>query len=226
MTHETATHPQVRITTVPLGPLRTNCYIVQRTGTDRAFVVDPGLRPSRVLELLQGLQVAMILLTHCHWDHIAGLEAVQAATGAPIYVHEAEREWPLNPDLNRSVFREQWFPDGPITGPAPDRLLRDGDQIAFADLQIRCHHTPGHTPGGTCYEVDGCLFTGDSLFAGTIGRTDLPDGDHAALINSIRDKLFVLDPATAVYPGHGRATTTGVERETNPFFAAPGRMPY
>ncbi|NWG32679.1 MAG: MBL fold metallo-hydrolase [Rhodocyclaceae bacterium] len=202
-----------------LGPFQSNCYLLADGTTREAAVVDPGGGPEEVLRAARGLDVRWILLTHGHLDHVSGARGVKEATGARVLIHPADR--PLYERL-----REQYASTRETFGiflgeghdpPAPDGPLEDGVEVVFGRHRLRAIHTPGHTPGSCCLLGDGVLFSGDTLFCGGIGRTDLRGGDLEEELRSIREKLYVLDPGTAVYPGHGPPTRLGDEREGNPF---------
>lgn len=197
-----------------LGPFATNCYIIACPETRRAAVVDPGQPDPWIKQVLarEQLQVEQILLTHAHVDHIGGVEWVRGWAGVPVAIHPDDLEMARDPMYNGSAMFGQ-----PLRIRDPERLLQDGDQVALGNLRFQVIHTPGHTPGGICFYTPGHLVAGDTLFAGSIGRTDLPGGDYGALIRSIRTRLFALPAETRVYPGHGPATSIGDEKEYNPF---------
>jgi hydroxyacylglutathione hydrolase len=203
----------MKIHTFALGMFQTNCYLLVDEETQEAVVIDPGQDPDALLAALEGLNVVGIWLTHAHLDHIAGLAEVKAATGAPILIHELEKDWLTDPLLNGSGRYPGYF--DPITGPAADRLLQAGDVLTFGKQKFEVRFTPGHTPGHVSFVTEGMVFAGDTLFYDGIGRTDLPGGDAKALIQSIRQQLYTLPKETVVYPGHGPSTTIGRERESN-----------
>jgi glyoxylase-like metal-dependent hydrolase (beta-lactamase superfamily II) len=210
----------LRVWSGELGAFGTNCYIIACTETGASAVIDPGVPDPWIRETLEagGLKPSQILLTHGHLDHIGGIASVKALTGAPVAVHGEDAPMLTDAMRNGSAYFGM-----PVVAPPPDRLLRDGAEVAVGNLRFKVLHTPGHTPGGICFylapagDEPGHLFAGDTLFAGSIGRTDLEGGDHDALIRSIREKLLPLPKETVVYPGHGPTTTIGDEAEYNPY---------
>ncbi len=197
-----------------LGSFATNCLIIACPETRKAAIVDPGQADPWIKRTVaeHQLQVQHVLLTHAHVDHIGGVDWVREWSGAPLAVHADDVPLAENPQLNGSAM---FGP--PVHLRTPDRLLRDGDTISIGELTLQVIHTPGHTPGGVCYYLPGHLLAGDTLFAGSVGRTDLAGGSMTALVESIRGKLFVLPEDTVVYPGHGPNTSIGDERAYNPF---------
>ena len=202
--------------TFPVGPLACNCTILGDERTREAVVVDPGDDVPRILARLahHGLTLRQILITHAHIDHIAGAQMLKQATGAPIlYNHH---------DLAMvAIMDEQadWLGVSTPDVLPPDHDLAHGMTVGVAGIAAQVLHTPGHTPGSVCLHLPehALLFAGDTLFAGTVGRTDLPGGDGRQLIASIHEHLLTLPGMTEVIPGHGRRTTVAVERETNPY---------
>ncbi len=191
-----------------------NCYLLRRRDTCDCLLIDPGLQHRRVLQHLEkeGLQVALILLTHGHVDHIAGVPAARVATGAPIAMHPDDRpllEWDR---LSQLPFIPASFSPFEI-----DIELQPAGDLAFQDLALRVLHTPGHTEGSVCFHLGLDCFVGDTLFQRSIGRTDLPGGDPEKIIFSIRNVLYRLPPKTVIYPGHGPKTTIEEEILLNPF---------
>ena len=197
-----------------LGSLQANCYLVGCPETRFAAVIDPGGDPSPVIKEAeeQGLTIQTIINTHGHLDHVAGNEALREATEASLYIGREDGPMLADGNLNLSVLVGMTL--SPLE---PDVLLDDGDTLRVGQLEFTVLNTPGHTPGGICLYGKGVLFTGDTLFAGSIGRTDLPRGNHQALLTSIKEKLFDLPPDTRVYPGHGPSSTMEMEKRGNPF---------
>jgi hydroxyacylglutathione hydrolase len=195
------------VDTYALGPTQTNCYVVRPDeGVENAVVVDPGYEGVK-----PKYAVAAILVTHCHWDHLGGIAALAEETGAPVYMPESEAPVLENP--------QAFFPDQGIRPYTPDVRLEDGDTIEAAGLTFETISVPGHSPGHVAFATDGVLFSGDVLFAGGVGRTDLPFGDWDTLVESIRRLVDAFPPETVVYPGHGPPTTLGAELAGNPFLA-------
>ena len=193
----------------------TNCYIIGSETSRQGIIIDPGDEAERILKEVRDsdLDIKIIILTHGHSDHTAALKEVKAETAAPIAIH-TEDVGTLKQKL-LGVFMGAGFK----SPPPPDRLLNDGDVVSVSGLELTVIYTPGHSRGSICLLGDGVLFSGDTLFNGGIGRSDLPGsgGNHEQLIESIRNRLLVLDDAIKVYPGHGPDTTIGAERRGNPF---------
>ncbi|MFG0285726.1 MAG: MBL fold metallo-hydrolase [Phycisphaerales bacterium JB039] len=203
-----------------LGPFATNCYIYAPGPGPACWIIDAGLGPEPLIAAIRQreLKPEKLILTHAHLDHIGGVDAVSAAfPGVELLIHEAERDWLTNADLNLSG--GYGFP---VTCRPADRLLRDGDELSIGAETWRVLHTPGHSPGGvTLYNADRAVaFVGDTLFAGSIGRTDFPNSSFDTLAESIRQRLYSLPPDTRALPGHGPATTIGREMRSNPFVRA------
>ncbi len=199
-----------------VGVLGCNCSVLGEESTGEAMVVDPGAEVATILAVLarHELTLRRIVVTHAHIDHIAGARALQRATGAPILYNE--RDLPL---VRMMEVQAGWI-GVPVPEVAlPDESLEHGMQVGVEGLPATALHTPGHTEGSVCLYLPerGLLLAGDTLFAGSVGRTDLPGGDMRALLRSIRESLLVLPDATRVVPGHGPETTIGAEREGNPF---------
>jgi hydroxyacylglutathione hydrolase len=200
-----------------VGPLQENCYVIRREGASEAIVVDPGDEAPRLLRALDalGVELAGILLTHTHFDHVGAVAELARATGAEVWVPAAERH--VLADINAYL----WPGFGPFESYDAEHDVRDGDVIELAGLRIDVVLTPGHSPGHVSYVVEdeAALLSGDVLFRGSVGRTDLPGGDWPTLLASIRTLMERLGPETTVYPGHMGITTLGAERATNPFLA-------
>ncbi|HEY8426432.1 MAG TPA: MBL fold metallo-hydrolase [Limnochordales bacterium] len=219
----------LRVLTVAVGMLQANSYVLLDDEGGAAAVIDPGDEPERILQALQGYRVQWIVATHGHFDHVGAVRAVKEATGAPFLVHPGDLEL-----LHYAADAAQLFTGRPVpVPPDPDESLRHGQVLQVGPATLEVRHTPGHSPGSVSLvlrtPVSGSLegsvrgvFTGDALFAGSIGRTDMPGGDHDTLVASIRRWLLVLPDACPVWPGHGPATTIGQERRTNPFLTGLG----
>jgi len=203
-----------------VGPVQENCFLVRQTGSDQAVIVDPGDEADRLLGAIEDLGVTLdaILLTHTHFDHVGAVAPVAKATGAPVWCPEIEV-----PVLANIMDYVPWPGFGPFESYAADHTVAGGERLSLAGMDIDVIFTPGHSPGHVTYAVDGepALFSGDVLFEGSVGRTDLPGGDWSTLSASIQRLLDGHPDDTVVYPGHMGLTTLGRERATNPFLAAP-----
>jgi glyoxylase-like metal-dependent hydrolase (beta-lactamase superfamily II) len=205
----------VRMFTV--GPVQENCYIVRAKDSERAVIVDPGDEAPRILEAVEALgieQVEAILVTHTHFDHIGAVAPVAAATGAPVYCPELETQV-----LANIMDYVPWPGFGPFEGYEADKTVAGGETLELAGLELEVRFTPGHSPGHVSYAIadERALFSGDVLFAGSVGRVDLPGGDWPTLRASIESLLEAYPPETTVYAGHMGITSLGQERDTNPF---------
>jgi glyoxylase-like metal-dependent hydrolase (beta-lactamase superfamily II) len=205
---------ELEVVALPNGQFAENCYLVADRRTREAVIIDPGEEPEAFLAELdtRGWSLRGIWLTHAHIDHILGVAAIRRATGAPIHLHPDDR--PLYDALPQ--FGE-WVGLPLDPPPAPDVDLQAGDRLRVGGCEFEVRHTPGHSPGSVSFVGHGVVFGGDVLFNGSIGRTDLPGGDHATLLASIQAQFLSLPDSTIVYSGHGPATTIGVERLTNPW---------
>ena len=201
------------VETIAVGPLQVNCHVVACSETREAMVVDPGDEVPRILDALHNhnLKAVVIVNTHAHFDHVGGNQAICDATHAPLMIHAADAHLLKQAEKQATAYGLSTTPS-----PEPDRVLEEGDEIGVGKLKFRVIHTPGHSPGGICLHSEGHVFVGDTLFAGSVGRTDLPGGDFDTLIRGIKDKLWPLSEDTVVYSGHGPDTTIGRENESWP----------
>ena len=216
---------EIKIGRMVMGVCQTNCYFLYREGEQECIVVDPADQGVSIYDALRrnGFRVTGILLTHGHFDHIWGLDALRDAVNAaaeadglePVKAYAMEAEKELLRDAQKNVSEQAGRPC--IT--YADVYLKDGQELTLAGIQCKVIATPGHTVGGCCYyfQEAGILVAGDTLFAESVGRTDFPTGSMSTLVRSVRDKLFVLPEDTKVYPGHGERTTIAHEKEYNPF---------
>jgi hydroxyacylglutathione hydrolase len=202
--------------TLVVGPIQSNCYIIGCERTREAAVIDPGGDADRILITLakDRLRCVYIINTHGHFDHSADNKRLKEVTGAQLLIHYADAPMILHQSMNRGMWGTHLE-----NSPPPDRYLNEGDIITFGDISLKVLNTPGHSPGSISLVTDKIVFVGDTLFAGSIGRTDFPGGDHEGLLRNVRKKIFTLGDDVVVYPGHGPKTTVGRERKTNPFFA-------
>lgn len=207
----------MRIEQISVGAMQVCCYIVSCETTKEAAIIDPGGGENEILDRCQknNLQVKYIIATHGHPDHVCGNALLKQKIGAQIIMHKADAEFFWKPEVQK-YFSMLGLPESP----KPDILVQDGDTISFGNEKLQVIHTPGHTPGGIClYNAPDC-FTGDTLFAGGVGRTDFPGGSVQELMSSIKNRLLALPPDTIVWPGHGYGgsrSTIADEAKTNPF---------
>ncbi len=198
-----------------LGVCQTNCYFVYREGCSKVIFIDPADYGDQIFKAMKdnGFEVAAILLTHGHFDHIWGCSRLRQLTSAPVYAYEGEEDVLLSSDLNVSAGA------GRACTVKANALLKDGEEVTIEDMTFKLIATPGHTQGSCCYyfEEANMLISGDTLFEESVGRTDLPTGSMSTLVRSVKDKLFELPDDVVVYPGHGDSTTIGHEKKYNPF---------
>lgn len=189
----------------------TNCYLAGCPDTGEAAVIDPGGEGKRIAREIEnlGLSVKYIVNTHGHVDHIGANAYIREISGAPILLHKNDLDVYRNPGFGLGLAVKKQ--------PPPDRFIREGERVVFGRLALTVLETPGHTPGGVSLLLDQAVFTGDTLFAGSIGRTDLRGGSFDQIMRSIKERLLVLPPGTKIYPGHGPASTIGEEKQSNPF---------
>jgi len=214
----------MKLRTLTVGPVSCNCAIVACPESGDAAVIDPGGNPDRILAVIREMdvQVKLLLHTHGHFDHVLATREVAQATGARVLIHQDDRSIYENLPRQGKIFGFE-----AASPPAANQLLVGEETIVVGTLSARVIHTPGHSPGsvGFYFSADGVLFAGDTLFAESIGRTDLSGGSYPAILNSIQNKLYVLPPETRVIPGHGGETTIEHERENNPFIRVDGTGP-
>jgi hydroxyacylglutathione hydrolase len=210
----------VRMFTV--GPVAENCFLFRREGSDKALIVDPGEEAPKLLNAIDqlGVELAGILLTHTHFDHVGAVAPVAEATGAEVWVPEIEK--PVLADIMSFV---PWPGFGPYESYDAEHTLAGGEKLELAGFEIDVLFTPGHSPGHVTFAIpdEQALFSGDVLFQGSVGRTDLPGGDWGTLLESIRTLVESFPPETTVYPGHMGITTLGAERASNPFLVELAR---
>lgn len=204
----------MNIHTISCAPLETNCYILWSEG--EGVIIDPGMDTAEIIEFIENenITVKYILLTHGHFDHCSGLGALKKAFDVPIALNKDDLLYVADAKQHAMLYGIK-VPEIPL----PETFIEDGDVFTFGDCALRTIATPGHSPGGVCFLYDNHLFAGDTLFHRSIGRTDLPGGNHQQLLHSIMTKLYTLPPETIVYCGHGETTTIGDEIRCNPFTA-------
>lgn len=204
---------KVLLDRLEVGSFATNCYLVACSKTREAVIIDPGDEGGRIIKRVQELKlrVKYVLNTHAHIDHIGANDEVRAALKVPLLAHAADLPRYRTPQASLALFR------GRVEAEPPDRFLEEGDVLEAGTLKIKVLETPGHSPGGITLDINGVLFVGDTLFAGSIGRTDFPGGSYQSLIQNIKEKILIYPDDTEVFPGHGPPTTVGDERRYNPF---------
>lgn len=198
-----------------MGSMGANCYFIYDENSQKAAIVDPGGNASWIYRWVKekGLKVEYILLTHGHGDHIGAVEELKELLEAKVGIHQGDADMLLSPDKNLSKFM------GKSVSVEADLMLEDGQILKIGDKKIQVLATPGHSPGSVCFVIDEGILSGDTLFAGSIGRTDFPGGSLEQLLQGVNDKLLVFSDDVKVYPGHGEATTIGQEKRENPFLS-------
>lgn len=204
----------MRLKTMAVGNLGTNCYFIINEDSKECIIFDPGDEGKRIVNFLkkEELQAVAIILTHGHADHIAALTEVREFTKAPVYIHIDDENMLTNSKSNLSAFIGD-----ELSFKKAEFLLEDDCQLELAGFKIDVYHTPGHTRGGCCFKIDNKVICGDTIFAESIGRTDLPGGSYSQILKSIKEKILVLDDKVELFPGHGPSTSVGWERRMNPF---------
>ncbi|MFH1699259.1 MAG: MBL fold metallo-hydrolase [Candidatus Zixiibacteriota bacterium] len=209
----------MKIETIVVSMFQTNCYLVYDEKSKEGVIIDPGDEADRIIDETDkfGVKPTAVILTHGHGDHVGGVNEVVNKFKIPLYAGKGEEELLASAEKNMSSAVGM-----PVVCPQPERLLIDDDKVNFGFHAFTVIQTPGHSPGGVCYYSEKILFCGDTLFFGSIGRTDFPGCSHEQLINSIKTKLLILPDETVCYPGHGPATSIGFERKCNPFLTGGG----
>lgn len=206
----------MKIKALVVGPIMENCYILHDEQTLEGIIVDPGDEATSILNVVDNLKlhIKYIVNTHGHADHIGANKELGLALKAKLAIHADDACMLTDPHLNLS---ENGYMGRPIISQSADIILHEGDIISFGNCNLKVIHTPGHTPGGICLVGEGVVMSGDSLFAGSIGRTDFPTGSMTDLISNLKAKILTLDENLTVFPGHGGATTIAYEKQINPY---------
>jgi len=204
----------LEIIKIPVGIYAANCYIVYCKDTKEGIVIDPGSQGAEIGDKIKdlGLSIKYIILTHGHWDHTDGILGLKEKIDVPVLIHKEDE--PLLRAGKKGIYSKASSEGIEV---APDKYIEDGDKLKVGDMTIEIIHTPGHSPGGVSIKIGDRIFTGDTLFTGSIGRTDLYGGSYETLLSSIKEKLLIYPDNTIVYPGHGESSTIGREKVTNPF---------
>jgi hydroxyacylglutathione hydrolase len=204
----------IKYETIVNGPFQENCFLVWNDDTKKGIFIDPGDEPEKLMRSASFLNIEIegIYNTHAHIDHAGAVATIKEKLGVPFALHPGDK-----PLLERMPQQAQMFGLPPMAVPTVDKELQHGEKLAILDTEVTVLHTPGHSPGGVCFQFNEFVFVGDTLFSGSIGRTDLPGGTYEQILDSIRTHLFVLDENLKVLTGHGPATTIAVEQKSNPF---------
>lgn len=204
----------MKVLSLSVGAMEVNCYIVYCEESGECAIIDPGDDSAEILNLIVKNEFIpiYILLTHGHFDHIGAVKELKEKTGAKVAIHPEDAKHLTDENINLSSLIGR-----PSVQVPPDILVEDGDKLEFGNVTLQIIHTPGHSKGGVTYKGESILFTGDTLFEGSVGRTDFPGGNHSQLMKSICEKLMILDDNLTVYPGHGGQSTLGQERRFNLF---------
>ena len=202
------------VKSLAVGPIGVNCYILKDDSSNEGIVIDAGGNADKILSVInkEGIDVKMLVLTHGHFDHIGAVDELREELNVPLAVHEADAQMITDGRQNLSAFVGEL-----MEKKSAEIILHDGDTVSFGRCSLKVISTPGHTPGGICLYGGGALFSGDTLFAGSVGRTDFPGSSTDDILDSVRNKLSEVSDDTEVFPGHGPATTMGIERKTNPY---------
>ncbi len=196
------------------GLVQSNVYVISENG--EGIIIDCGCSAEKIIDVInrQEISVKHLILTHGHFDHIYYIDSIRELTDIHVHIHEADADYLFDPEKNGLFF---FASENRTTFAPADHLFKDGDMLEVGGIHFKIIHTPGHTPGGICIFAENCVFTGDTLFRSSIGRTDFPGGSYTAIQESIKNKLFTLPDETVVYPGHGGTTQIGFEKRSNPY---------
>jgi hydroxyacylglutathione hydrolase len=204
----------LKVESFTLGPVQTNAYLFSNAEGTKGFIIDPGMNPAALVKRIEHMEIAAILLTHAHFDHMGGVDQIRKLKGCPVYLHDEEADWLVDSKLNGSA---RWPDIGEMVTDPAEYALDEGQTLELLGERFKVLHTPGHSPGSVSFLCGNHLYSGDVLFRLSVGRTDLRGGSMQVLLDSIHGKLFDLDDEVVVYPGHGGKTTIGFEKANNPF---------